>query len=147
LAAAISSAHVVDRHARVHREDVGHVAHVDDGLEIRDRVVRKRLEQVGRDGVRVHVAHEDGVAVGRGLRDHVGGDGAARAGAVLDHERLPEVFLQLLRDEARDHVGSAARRESHQHLRGLVRICLRGRERGNQGGKQRRGELHRLQHR
>ena len=42
------------------------------------------------------------VAVGRGLGGGAGGDHGAGAGAVLDHERLAETLLELLRDRARE---------------------------------------------
>ena len=37
---------------------------------------------------------QDGVAIWIGLGDPVRADRAGRAGAVVDHERLPERFLQ-----------------------------------------------------
>src|SRR3712207_5979316 len=55
----------------------------------------------------------NGVAVGLGLRDRVDADVAAGAGAVLDHEALPELVLEPLRDDAGEHVRRAARRIGH----------------------------------
>ena len=57
-------------------------------------------------------AHVDGVAVGRRLRDEVGGDHAAGAGALLGDDGLAGVGGDPLRDRAREQVGDAAGRAS-----------------------------------
>ena len=49
-----------------------------------------------------------------------GADGAARAGPVLDHERLAGLLGELLRHEPADHVGGAARREADQDFTGWL---------------------------
>jgi hypothetical protein len=56
---------------------------------------------------------EDGVAVRVGFGDHVGGDIAAGAGLVFDHDRLAPDILQAVADQARGGVGGASRREGH----------------------------------
>jgi hypothetical protein len=59
--------------------------------------------------------HAQGVAVGRGLRDGVHADIAARPRAVLDDEVLAEPGLELLGIDARHHVGGAGGREGDDH--------------------------------
>ena len=76
------------------------------------------------------VHHADGVAVGRGLGDRAGADDAGAAGAVVDHERLAELALDLLRHQPREHVGAAARRIGHDQLDRPLRIALREGRRG-----------------
>ena len=53
------------------------------------------------------------VAVGRGADDLGRGDVAAGAGFVVDDDRLPQRLGELLRHDARHHVGAAAGREAH----------------------------------
>ena len=67
------------------------------------------VDRVGRD-----VADEQRVAVGRRLRRRLERDVAVRAGPVLDHEALAERLGELLRDDARDDVGGAARAVGHE---------------------------------
>ena len=55
------------------------------------------------------------VAVRRASRHLDGADRAARAGDVLDDERLPELLLEELRHRARDDVGQPAGRGGHHH--------------------------------
>src|SRR3954463_14165564 len=111
----------------------------------RHRNVRAKDERIGADdrdrrevleGIEVHFLHErqrelrrgsekKRVAVRRALRDELGGDGAASADLVLDHERLAEERVQALGDDARLGVGVAAGDEGHDHLDRLLRPGLR----------------------
>ena len=94
------------------------------GREILQRLVR-RLLQVRHDRVRPARAREQRVAVGRAFRDRIRADRAARTCAVVDHERLAEHALQLLRDHARGDVGRLPRRPGHDHPDRAVGIGLR----------------------
>src|SRR5204862_1301963 len=80
--------HAVRRERRVRHQNERPRGDVDDGREIAHRVVRQLRIQVRRDGDRRIRGEEQGVAVGGRLGDVIGAYGAARAGAVLDHDRL-----------------------------------------------------------
>jgi hypothetical protein len=71
-------------------------------------------------------------------------DIAARAGAVLDHERLAEPCAQPLCDDARSGVDAAARCDVDDDLdrpAGIIRLRLRRRRRRQQrAGENDRGE-------
>jgi len=114
---------------------------ISSGAEIRDRregshrVVGLLLEQERAErewrGVREH----EGGAVGRRAGDLQPADGAARAGLVVDHHRLPELLAELLGHDAREDVAGAAGREGDDDLDRLVRPLRerRQRERGGAG--------------
>ena len=72
------------------------------------------------------------VAVLVGARDDLVAERAAGARLVLDHDRLAELFLQRLPDDAGDDVAAAARPERHDDADALLRPFLRrrGRARG-----------------
>ena len=74
------------------------------------------------------------VAPSGAARDRGRRQGGAGAGPVLDHERLPELFVQLVSEQPRDQVGRAARGKRHHEGDGALRI-LRGGGRG--GGEER----------
>jgi hypothetical protein len=67
---------------------------------------------------------QDGVAVGRRLRDLMRPGGAAGAGAVLDHHRMADRFLQPGGHDARKLVDRAARGERYHQPDRLRRIGL-----------------------
>jgi hypothetical protein len=73
-----------------------------------------------------HLVDQDRIAVGIAARRLVGGDHAAGAADVLDHDRLAERFLHRVLDDARDGVGGAAGRERHQQRDGVIGIGLCG---------------------
>jgi hypothetical protein len=56
-----------------------------------------------------------------GLRRKVGADVAARAGLLLDDDRLAPLGLQLVGGDPRQHVVDAAGRERHDEFDGLAR--------------------------
>ena len=95
-----------------------------------------------------HLMDQDGVAVGIGAGGLRGGDHAAGAADVFDHDRLAERFLHRVLDDARDRVSRAAGRKRHDHGDGMVRISLR--QSGATGettrGKKRRRERARKSH-
>ena len=80
---------------------------------------------------------EQRVAVGRGFRHILGGDGAARADAILDDELLPECSGEPGGKDSRLAVGVAAggerEDELHRTLRPALRLKELGRERGDDG--------------
>jgi hypothetical protein len=72
--------------------------------------------------------HAEGVAVRRRLGDRIGADGAARTGAVLDHDGLTETFAELGRHQPPDDIDRRPRRKRDYHADLPVRprcICLR----------------------
>ena len=120
------------RHAGMHDQHVGRGADQDDRLEILGRIVGQLL-QVLQDRLGRMEAHVDRVAVGRRLRDEVGGDHAAGAGALLgDDGHAGIVVGDPLRDRAREQVGDAAGRRRNDDADRLVRIILRRGGRGPQ---------------
>src|SRR6267154_5807220 len=116
-------AHTVEGRLRGDHEHVRAAAHERDRGEVplrveRQRPVQRHVDRVGRRG------DEERVAVGRALRDEIGADVAARSGAVLDDDRLPERFAQTGRERPRGEIGDPARRKSDDEpdrLRGVLR--------------------------
>ena len=72
------------RNVRMHRPTRPVRCDQGDRREVPDRIVRQLLVQRRVDGVRADGAHQQRVAVRRGLRNHVGADGAAGTAAVVD---------------------------------------------------------------
>ena len=86
--------------------------------------------QIGPGGERRGVAEDDGVAVGRRVRDLPGADHAGAAGvAVLDDDLLAEFRAHLVGHRARhDVVGAAGRQRNDQHDRLAGIVVGRGRQ-------------------
>src|SRR5262249_24714167 len=82
-------------------------------------VVERRIDR------RRRVNHEECVPVWCRLHDCLGSDVGARARSVLDDERLAEALGELLADEARDNVGSAAGGIANDDAYGPGRVVLR----------------------
>ena len=80
--------------------------------EVGERIER-RLGEIRVDREDVVGREQPGVAVGRALRDQVGADVLAAAGAVLDHHRLRPDPCRPCAMRAGDGVGRAARRQRH----------------------------------
>ena len=115
----------------VHDEDVGIGGRHGDRREVLHRVVGQCLVDGGIDRDRAGLAEQQRVAVGLGLGHDVGlqgGDASrgglglghdlgaedrARAALVVDQDRLADVLAHLLRHDARDRVGAAARCIGH----------------------------------
>ena len=92
--------------------------------EILDRIVRQLLVDGGIERQRRARRREQGVAVGRRARDIGGAGRGALAGAVLDDEGLAQAPLEAARQEARQRVGSPARRIGHDDAHRFRRIVL-----------------------
>ena len=84
--------------------------------------VQRRID---RDAARAR--DQQRVAVGRCLRDEVGGQAAARAGPVLDDHALAEQAAERIGNRARDVVGGTARCKSDDEADRLGRPALRHR--------------------
>src|SRR6185295_16618798 len=126
-----------DRHRHV--VDEADVFEVGEGIEA-------QLPVQGRRGRHSDVVDEDGVAVGLGVLDQLGGEDAAGARPVLDDDRLPERLGHGLRDDARDGVGRPGREGHHQRdrvRRELLRVCRRAeREQRRSEKRKPRGNPH-----
>ena len=122
----------VNHNAGIDRERARLRHQLGDRRDVGLGVVGQLREQQRVDGERPADADPDGGAVGRGLGHRVGADVAARARLVVDDERLTELFLQMVGDQAGDHVGRRARAERHDDLHGLGRPVLRGRGQGRE---------------
>jgi len=98
--------------------------------EVLDRIVGRRgVERADRGERQIH-RKQQRVAVGRRTRHVFGADVGRAADPVLDQNRLAERLAQRLGDEPRLHVVGAARREGHDQMDRLGRVCLRRRRRG-----------------
>jgi len=93
-----------------------------------------------------------GMAIRRGLGNEGGGDGAARAGAIVRHHRQAEAPRQDLRLQRARDVGDAARRQEHHEADRPVRpgaSSLRDRwsaeQRGGGQGRQQTARNHRVE--
>src|SRR5438046_10551493 len=96
------------RHRNVHTEYEWVGAEDRDTRQVLEWIVVHLLHQ--RESRELRGASEkQRVAVGRGLRDELGGDRAACADPVLDDELLAERYRQPLGDDSRLVVGDAAR--------------------------------------
>ncbi|MCY1530033.1 hypothetical protein D9M68_652070 [compost metagenome] len=71
------------------------------------------------DSVAAHGAHQQRVAIGRGLSHEFRADLAARAGLVLHDHALSQIVAKVLRIDARGGVGRAAGRKRHNHAHGF----------------------------
>jgi hypothetical protein len=93
--------------------------------------------------------HAERVAVLVGAGDRLVAERAGGARPVLDHDRLAELFLQRLCDDAADDVGAAAGSEWHDDadrpLRPFLRRCFEraGQHCGGGGSKQPASRQHR----
>ena len=111
-------------HARMHDDDVCAGREQAHRRKVAREIVRRLRLQARVDHVR-GARHEKRIAVGRRVRGDFRAEVAARAGAVVDHELLPEAFGHLLDDDARHDVDGAARRGRDEDAHGSRRIRLR----------------------
>jgi hypothetical protein len=100
----------VRRHGRIDQEHRGHRRQRGNRSEIAQRVigeigVERRIDRQG-----AGISHHQHVAVRGRRRHHLGGNHAAGAGHILDHERFAERIAEPLRQQARQHIRIAARR-------------------------------------
>jgi hypothetical protein len=107
---------------RRHREDQREIC---DHRE-RNEAFGRMIGELGidRGGDRHHAARADQerVAVRRLRRRVFGGETAAGASLVLDQNRLADVLLQLLPDQARKNVVATARGKTDDDVNGLARV-------------------------
>ncbi len=82
-------------------------------------------------GERAAAEEAEEIAVGRSARDSARANGTARAGAVLDHDRLAEYLAKLAGEHAPGDVVVSARGEGNDHGDGPHRIRLLSARRGN----------------
>ncbi|MNN12870.1 hypothetical protein D3C81_1258790 [compost metagenome] len=129
--------------ARLRRgqEDQRHREHPGDRREVLARIVVDLLVERLVDGHRA-AAHDQCVAIGRGLRGDFHADIAAGAGAVFHHDGLAELLAEPLGQGAREDVGGLSGREGHDQLDGTVRIGGVGgagdaQQQGHKGGARR----------
>jgi hypothetical protein len=95
------------------------------GSEIRDGVVARVFVQAQVESHVGEPAHEKGIAVGRRRRGALRPHERARAHAVLDDERLPELGAELVSEHPPDEVVAAAGRAGHDDAHRLRREHLR----------------------
>ena len=103
---------------------------------IRQALEEERVERMGDD-----VAHEERVAVGRGLRRRLGADDHAAAGTVVDDDRLAKRLAELRRELARAQVRRPAGTIGHDEPHRFARIALRERA-GAEGEREEQEEPH-----
>jgi hypothetical protein len=122
----------------------------DDRREIFCGIVSKILQHRDTGGLGGVGSHQQRVTVRTSARDLLGADRAKRAGAVLDHDRLPKSLLQMLAEHARDLVGSCTGRKRHDDFYLTLRVIAGGKgsmQRRNPGqdkaGENDRSQLHR----
>lgn len=92
-----------------------------DRREVLDRIVERMIGRDRIDHVRAGTALQQGVAVGRRVRDHGSAERAAGAADVLDHDGADE-RLHLLRPGPADGVVDAAGGEGNDQPDGAFRI-------------------------
>ena len=108
--------------------------------KILDEVVVELAVQRHIDGVR-DVAHQQRVTVGRRLRRELGTDVGAGARPVVEDNLLGKALGQLAAEDARQRVGTPARRERQDEADRFVRILrVHRRDAGNQGGRNQDGK-------
>jgi hypothetical protein len=116
--------HALCRDIIVDDQNVGGEAELRDRREILDRVERQLRVEARMDDERPGGTEQERVAVGRALGDALGRHVAARAGHVLDHNRLAPGFGKLVADHPRNDVGGTAGHEADQDAQRLVGIAL-----------------------
>ena len=125
-----------ERRGRMAHQQLRHFRHDRDRHEVLLGVVGQLRIDRSVDGV-IGRGEQQRVAVGRGLGSRIGGDDAAGARLVLDHERPPEVFRHARGHEAGDVIDRPTGRERQQQPDrpfGILRGAWeRGRQRQAQG--------------
>jgi len=79
--------------------------------------------------------HQHRVAIGRRLRDEVGGRSAAGGWSIVDDDWLAQPVLELVADDSSEHVDRAARRRGDDELDRAVGPGLRERGAGAHPGE------------
>ncbi|MPN08892.1 hypothetical protein SDC9_156180 [bioreactor metagenome] len=124
----------VDRHHVVYRRQQRH------RREVLDRIKAQVVLQMRQHGELAGGGQRQRVAVGRGARCKLGGNGCARTGLVVHNDGLAQGLAQLVSVVAADGVGGAPRWERHHQLGrairpGLLSACGKGVDQGQHGGK------------
>ena len=115
---------VVRRQRRTCRKDRSGGVDEADGDEIFFGVEREiRIKRHARR--QRHLVYQYRIAIGLGTGCAGGGDHAAGAADVFDHDRLAQRFRHAVLDDARDRVGHATGRERHHHDDGAIGVGLR----------------------
>jgi hypothetical protein len=115
---------VVGREVLAHREQLGLLGDQADRLEVLLGVIAQVGIEKRRRGVRAHVAGNDRIAVGCGTRCAQRSDRSAGAADVRDHELLPKMTGEDVRDDPAGHVGRAAGREGNDNRHRSRRVVL-----------------------
>ena len=123
LAAAMRSPTVLETLRGRNNEYVRRDAKWNNGGEVVSGVVAQ-LGIEGRGDRVGGTAGEDCVTVGIRPGHRGGPDRSTSAGAVFDHDGLPELLRELLEHNSRDNVGGAACRERHNRSHRLCRPGL-----------------------
>ncbi len=118
------------RRVGAHDEHLAALAEAGDRDEVLDRVVGQLLVEVLVGGVRRVGRDQHGVAVGRGARRRLRRHHPARAGLVVDDDRLLGVGGDRRAERARQLVGGAAGSERHDEGDRMVGILGLGEYRG-----------------
>ena len=129
------------RQRRVHAYDQGAGGDEADRGEILARVVADIAVERRIDGQRAGAAEPQRVAVGHALGDLAGGDAAACAATIFDHDLLAQRLAHFLGGGPRHEVVAAAGRVGNDQGDGPARIILRagrGREQDGDDGRHER---------
>lgn len=127
----------VDRHGRDDHEHQRIARDHRDRLEIARRIVGRLVLQDGNDRHLPIRRGEKRVAIRRGRGDVAGGDHAVRTGLDLDHDRLTELFAQLLGQHPRADVDPRTGRRPDHNPDQPRRVAL-----APGAGRRQRGDQH-----
>ena len=121
---------VLGRQILAHEKGDRNVGDQRDRREVGQRIIERLLVhrlalRLGADG-----AEEYGVAVRLGIGRTARAGHAARATDIFNNNGLAEQLAHLLRHDAAEHVGRAARGERDDHGHRAIGKCLRGRGAG-----------------
>ena len=106
----------------IDQQNVRHIGDQRNGDKILHEVVAKLRVERGGNGIDRGWSHQQGVAVGRGMRGDFGTDVRPGARPVVDHHRLAQPLAELLAHEPCQQVRRAGGRKRHDHLHRLFRI-------------------------
>ena len=111
-----------------HQWNIGHQRN---WRKILDRIVGRRLVEIGRNDERVFPQIQR-ISVGRGLCGGYRADNPASTDAVVDHHLLPQGIADLLADDPRNRVdrGTRAERRDDPDRLGRIGLGVRARQRG-----------------
>ena len=116
------------RMIRIGDEDEREIRQHADEAEVRDRIVGQLLVDGGRHRMPAR-KHRQRAAVRRRPGNGRGRRGAAGARPGLDHDRLPQAFAQMVRDQPRDQVDVGSGREPVHQGDGAAALGIGGGDR------------------